>query len=208
MLLSLTLWLLGIIVRRGILASFTTINELLDVNRPINIIVKPEHLDKPVFVTSILGSRGLDLNRRLMTTNVLGDGFKRRSLIAGYRENSSFYSWRRELGTVVDRSTTRDTVRAVLSHDPGRRTFETSYNNRNFNVDVIAITLSEEQQTSIGETDCEVLYRIDYNVTPEVEKAFLDTIVANDPGFQKAGTNIRQRKATAKSTRRRGQAVM
>jgi hypothetical protein len=207
-LLSPTLRLLGIMVRRGILASFTTIDELLDVNGPMNIIVKPEHLDEPVFVASIPGGRGLDSNRRPMTTNALGDGFKRRSLMAGYRENSSFYSWRRELGTVVDRSTTRDTVRAVLGHDPGGRTFETSYDNRNFDVDVMAIALGEEQQTSIGETDREVLYRMDYNVTPEVEKAFLDTIVANDPGFQKAGTNARQRKAAAKSARRRGRAAM
>jgi hypothetical protein len=42
-------------IRRGILVNIDTVEDLLDNDGPMNVEVKPEFLDCPVFLTATLG---------------------------------------------------------------------------------------------------------------------------------------------------------
>jgi hypothetical protein len=129
-------------IRRGVLANIDAVEDLLDDDGPMNIQVKSEFLDYPVFLAVSPGGRHLD-HAKPLSTNDLGDFFKRRCLAAGYPEHSTFYAWRRGAATTIDRATSRDTVRGVLGHNPSGQTFEWCYNNTTFDVDLFAISLSE-----------------------------------------------------------------
>jgi hypothetical protein len=197
---------LAILLRRQMISKINTIDELLDTNGPMNITIKPEYLDKPVFLASVPGGRGLDTTGRPMTAMSLNDVFKRTTIAAGYPENTVFYAWRREIAAAVNCATSMDTVRTVLGHDPAGRTFERSYNNPTLDVDVLAIALGEKQ-TSIGESSHEVLHRVEYNITPEAEQAFLQAIVDQDPLCQNARTPAKKKNAL-KSARHRERMAM
>jgi hypothetical protein len=128
LLLSPTLRLIGIILRRGILENIVSISNLLDEDSASshlhNLQIKPEFLDQPIFLVSVPGGRGLNPDKLPLSTDSLGAFFKHRVLATGFPRNISFYSWRRGLATVANRATNRNTVRAILGYKADRTTFE------------------------------------------------------------------------------------
>ena len=70
-------------LRRGIIEGIENVEELLDTEKSMTIQIKKEFRDKSVFIAGISGSRGLNLDNKLMTYGTLHDFFKRVVLAYG-----------------------------------------------------------------------------------------------------------------------------
>jgi hypothetical protein len=78
--LSPTLRLLGILLRRRVIEGTETVEELLDTSRPMQISIKEEFKDKPVFIGGVPRGRGLNPKRKPLEYSGLHDFFRRTCL--------------------------------------------------------------------------------------------------------------------------------
>ncbi|KAG9697307.1 hypothetical protein KCU95_g3788, partial [Aureobasidium melanogenum] len=147
-LLSPTVRLLAIALKRGILAQYKTIEELLTGNH-VEVMISPEHLNDPVFLAATPGGRSLDMNRPASAaalTAYLG----KRAKDAGF-ESGTMYAFRRKAANNVDRAAGRDALRQFMHHTPTSTAYENHYEDANFDLDITAIAMDEvmmPQQTS------------------------------------------------------------
>ncbi|KAH7174972.1 uncharacterized protein B0J16DRAFT_418367 [Fusarium flagelliforme] len=133
--------LLVLALRRQIIDSVTTIDELMRGNQR-NITINHEHLPKPVILAS--KPRGLGTIDEPVTVSALSEYLKRRGSKLGYPEALNFYSIRRRAADDLTRQLGRDAARAIMDHDPDSRVLEKYYLSLGDAVDVSRISLNED----------------------------------------------------------------
>jgi len=172
--------LLIIALRRGLLSSYATPIELLNDNR-INITIKEEHRQDPVFYA--VKQRGLELDTsspRPASSASFTTYLSKRASDHGFREGVTMYSFRRAAGTKVDRTMGRAAARRFLHHNPQSFTFEQSYENPTFDLDVGRIMYDEDHvagSTEMVEKSHPVLYRAHLHLTPTEQRRQIEQAV-------------------------------
>jgi hypothetical protein len=204
--LSPTLRILAIMIRRGVLDGITTIDELLRRNdldsAPMKLTIKQDWLDKPIFLAGLPGGRGVKPDVP-MNTPSLNQFFKLRAINAGYPAETSFYAWRRGAATNMDRAegVSRETVRAFMGHTAGGTTFEDHYNNPAFDLDVNAIALGEEVDKEMG-MSIPSLVRVTVAISAESLEDFMKRFVEEDADVKSAVTAAERKNAVRRSRHR------
>ncbi|THY25782.1 hypothetical protein D6D01_04897 [Aureobasidium pullulans] len=155
--------LLAIALKRGLLASYRTYQELLE-GHEVNILIDNEHLSKPIFPALTARGLGLDMSKSA-TASSFTQYLSHRASAAGF-DGVTMYAFRRKAATNVDRAAGRPAARMFLNHNPQSMTFETSYEQANFDLDVAAIAYGEVAQ-KIGEQNTPTLFRAELVMTPE-----------------------------------------
>ncbi|KAI5197559.1 hypothetical protein E4T38_07921 [Aureobasidium subglaciale] len=155
--------LLAIALKRGLLAGYKTYQDLLQGDE-LNILIKDDHLSDPIFPA--LGARGLSLDTtKAASSSSFTQYLNLRANAAGF-QGITMYAFRRGAASAVDKAAGRSAVRMFMNHNPQSMTFEKSYENANFNLDVAAIAYDAIPQNT-GATNVPVLYRAELVMTPE-----------------------------------------
>ncbi|RDL29637.1 uncharacterized protein BP5553_10704 [Venustampulla echinocandica] len=176
--------LLVILLRRGYLEHYTSVDELLR-GKHHSIKIKETALDLPIFIRSTPGGRQLDLAGIAATAKSFTDYMEKRTHQTGYPEGSTMYAWRREAGTNISRHATIDKTRQFMSHKPGSSTFQLWYENEVFDLDVFAIASGEKQTTGIfNDTNSAAMLRADIVNQALQRKAVVDAWVEDQPSIQ------------------------
>ncbi|KAG9694097.1 hypothetical protein KCU95_g10051, partial [Aureobasidium melanogenum] len=147
-LLSPTVRILAIALKRGLLAQYKNIEELLTGNH-VEVMVSAEHLNDPIFLAATSGGRSLDM-KRPASAAALSAYLNKRAKDAGFK-SGTMYAFRRKAANNVDRAAGREALRQFMHHAPTSTVYETNYENANFDLDVTAIAMDEvmkPEQTS------------------------------------------------------------
>jgi len=108
--------LLVIALRRGLLLDINSLDELLSTDKH-HILIKPEHLDDPVFYAAT--KRGLHLHEsKPLQTGGLREYLRLRCRNLGYTQNISFHAIRRAAATDLVERVGRERTRELLGHAP------------------------------------------------------------------------------------------
>lgn len=135
--------MLAELLRRNLLVDANDVTGLLANNNELNVRIKPEAMDTPVFLSA--GPGGRNLTEEAMASENLTAYMSRRALIAGYPDGATMYAWRRGAGTRVALQHGADAARSFLTHDPGSYTFERYYDGRKDFLDLFGIATDEDQ---------------------------------------------------------------
>ncbi|KAL8981700.1 MAG: hypothetical protein Q9205_003594 [Flavoplaca limonia] len=175
--LSLPHRLLVILVRRGFLRDYTSIDELL-VGKHVKILIKQEFMEQPVMLKS--SPHRILLADSPRTVDHYTKYLKRVAIRCGLGAGT-MYTWRNKASTEVARAVRPDKARLFMNHSAKSKTFEEDYDQAEYDLDVTVIALSEDHlagaQSLRGESS-PALYRatIPPRGTP-VHKAFVETLV-------------------------------
>ncbi|KAK3717424.1 hypothetical protein LTR37_005814 [Vermiconidia calcicola] len=166
-----------IALRRGLLKSYTTFQELLEDDR-VNILIKDEK--RGDFIFPAVKPRGLELDLSKPASSASFSTYlNKRAVENGFSSNVSMYSFRRKAGTEVDRVEGRATARRFLHHAPQSTTFEKSYDQGNFDLDVARIMYGEERGTAqLKERHHEVLFRAELHMTQAEQRQQIESAVS------------------------------
>ncbi|KAK4954833.1 hypothetical protein LTR10_007025 [Elasticomyces elasticus] len=163
-------------LRRGLLVHYKNVQELLQDER-FNILVKPEHLSKPVFYAVAPGGRALDTTKPASSSG-FSEFLQRRADREGFPKGCTIYSFRRETGTRTDRAEGRVAARRLLHHGPQTTTFEKYYERGNYDLDIGRIAYGEV--TNPGEMvdrTHTVLFRATLHLTLPQQQRYIDDFV-------------------------------
>lgn len=197
--------LLTILIRRGLLRDYTTVEELFN-GQDVNVIIKPEGLDQPVLLKG--KSHGY-----LQDSPHNASGFtiymKKVALRCGLG-NGTMYAWRNKAATEVARAVGPDKARMFLNHSTRSRVLEEYYDEAEYDLDVTAIALAEDHVAgaqSLRDDSSPALYRatIPPLGTP-VHKAFVGYLVSEDTSYRQMVIEGRDEDAKLRWYRLRRQA--
>ncbi|KAF5711462.1 hypothetical protein FGLOB1_4965 [Fusarium globosum] len=132
--------LLAMAIRRGILDGIETLDQLFT-SQTKYISIKPEFLDKPVFLAA--GPRGLTITQEPMRATALTTYISLRGQKIGYVDALTFYSLRRRTANDLSRKIGKDAARSLMNHDPDSRTLEKYYLSLEDTLDVTGLALDE-----------------------------------------------------------------
>ncbi|KAK3116380.1 hypothetical protein LTR53_003299 [Teratosphaeriaceae sp. CCFEE 6253] len=136
--------LLVIALRRGILESIETIDDLLAWD--LNVIsIEESHLDDPVFCASVPKGEAIDL-RRPMRAHAVTEYLQRRGYQLGYSIPLTWYAIRRRAATDMARRIGAAATRIFLGHTPDSQTLERYYLNFTETIDNISTLLDQTIQ--------------------------------------------------------------
>lgn len=174
--------LLIILLRRGFLRHYSTVQELLD-GKHHNITIKDSALDLPIVIRGNPRGRGLDPAGIAATALSLSAYMGKRTHMIGFPEGSTMYAWRREAGQNVSQVASLDKVRQFMAHKPNSSTFQEWYQNEVFDLDVFAIAANEKQQTRgyFSDTNSAAILRADLVSTSLQRKALVNAWVEDQP---------------------------
>jgi len=113
--------LLTIAIRRGLLVGINTIKELFETDK-VNIEIKAEHLDDPVFYRGKPRGLGVDMPHPL-TSAALSQYLADRGRTVGFTQPISFYSIRRRSASDLVQRIGYEATREIMGHAPGTRKF-------------------------------------------------------------------------------------
>ncbi|KAH7236763.1 uncharacterized protein BKA55DRAFT_679077 [Fusarium redolens] len=113
--------------------------------------IKPEFLDKPVFLAA--GPRGLKITQEPMRATALTTYVSLRGQKIGYSQGLTFYSFRRRAATDLTRKIGNDAARSLMNHDPDFRTLEKFYLWLEDTLDVSGLALDEVDGDTGGHTE-------------------------------------------------------
>ncbi|KAF5722886.1 hypothetical protein FMUND_2242 [Fusarium mundagurra] len=142
--------LLAMAIRRGILCGIETVDQLFS-SRAKYILIKPEFLDKPVFLAA--GPRGLKITQEPMRATALTTYISLRGQKIGYADVLTFYSLRRRTANDLSRKIGKDAARSLMNHDPDSRTLEKYYLSLEDTLDVSGLALDEIDGDTAGHTE-------------------------------------------------------
>ncbi|KAL8836250.1 MAG: hypothetical protein Q9176_006399 [Flavoplaca citrina] len=181
--LSLPHRLLVILVRRGFLRDYTSIDELL-VGKHVKILIKQEFMEQSVMLKSSPHRTLLADSPR--TVDHYTKYMKRVAMRCGLGAGT-MYAWRNKASTEVARAVGPDKARLFMNHSAKSKTFEEDYDQAEYDLDVTIITLSEDHlagaQSLRGESS-PALYRatIPPRGTP-IHKAFVETLMSKNDSY-------------------------
>jgi hypothetical protein len=181
-LLSPTYRILAIALKRGVLAQYNTIEELLT-GTHVEVMIKLENLNDPIFLAATPGGRSLE-PKMPASAAALTAYLGKRAKDAGFK-SCTMYAFRRKAANNVDRAAGRNAVKQFMHHAPGSNVYENSYENANFDLDVTAIALDEVMRpgqtaaqaspvlfrASLRANDVSVHARIDSYVSENIDKS-------------------------------------
>jgi hypothetical protein len=171
--------LLIIALRRGLLASYTTVQELLSDDKAF-IHIKPECLEQPIFYAVKHGGSALD-KTRAASAKSFSTYMKLRTEHRGL-ETATIYAFRREFGTRIDRQVGRSAARRAMHHGPGSSTYEQYYERGNFDLDVGYLAygaLSEGPNTrDMASAQHPVLYRVELHMSEAAKREQINEYVS------------------------------
>ncbi|RKK86501.1 hypothetical protein BFJ71_g13743 [Fusarium oxysporum] len=142
--------LLTMAVRRGILDGIETLDQLFS-SEAKYISIKPEFLDKPVFLAA--SPRGLKVTEEPMRATALTKYVSLRGQKIGYSQDLTFYSFRRRAATDLTRKIGGDAARSLMNHDPDFRTLEKYYLSLEDTLDISGLALDEVDGDTGGHTE-------------------------------------------------------
>ncbi|KAK2479087.1 hypothetical protein H9L39_08461 [Fusarium oxysporum f. sp. albedinis] len=142
--------LLTMAVRRGILDGIETLDQLFS-SEAKYISIKPEFLDKPVFLAA--SPRGLKVTEEPTRATALTQYVSLRGQKIGYSQDLTFYSFRRRAATDLTRKIGGDAARSLMNHDPDFRTLEKYYLSLEDTLDVSGLALDEVDGDTGGHTE-------------------------------------------------------
>ncbi|KAL8918763.1 MAG: hypothetical protein Q9208_007160 [Pyrenodesmia sp. 3 TL-2023] len=133
--------LLTIALRRNLLQDCASVEDLFT-GRLLNIAIKPEALDQPVFLAPTKGGVGLLPGIPLMADTFTS--YMRKVAQRCGLERGTMYAWRRKAATEVARAAGADNARLFLNHGARTTTYEEYYSEEEYDLDVTAIGLGED----------------------------------------------------------------
>ncbi|KAK5702459.1 hypothetical protein LTR17_022292 [Elasticomyces elasticus] len=167
--------LLVIAIRRGLLKSYTTVDQLLN-GKGEKIIFKPEALTQPIFFATKPG--GYQLTRTPASSSSFSSYLSKRASDNGFPDGCTIYSFRGELGTKIDRLKDRATARRVLHHNPNSKTFEKHHDKGNYDLDIGRIAYGEEEKSAeMIASSHAILYRAEMHLTLPEQRAAIEAAV-------------------------------
>lgn len=174
-LLSPTVRILAIALKRGVLSRYNTLEDLL-AGTHVEVMVSKEFLNEPMFLAATPGGRAL-IPKQPVSAHSLTDCLGKRAKDAGFK-SGTMYAFRRKAATSVDRAAGRDAVRQFLHHAPNSKVFESSYEQVNFDLDVTAIALDEVQiPQEVLNHNAPILFRATLKVDHAALQARIDAYV-------------------------------
>ncbi|KAL8880586.1 MAG: hypothetical protein Q9198_002037 [Flavoplaca austrocitrina] len=184
--LSLPHRLLVILVRRGFLRDYTSIDELL-VGKHVKILIKQEFMEQPVMLKSSPHRTLLADSPR--TVDHYTRYRKRVAMRCGLGAGT-MYARRNKASTEVARTVGPDKARLFMNHSAKSKTFEEDYDQAEYDLDVTATALSEDHLAgaqSLRDDSSPALYRatIPPRGTP-IHKAFVETLVSKNESYCQA----------------------
>ena len=197
--------LLTILIRRGLLRDISSVEELFN-NELMNVAIKPEAMDYPVFLKSMSGQILLDSP---LNTNGFSHYMKKVAIRCGLG-TGTMYAWRNKAATETARAVGPDKARMFLNHSAQSRTFEEYYDEAEYDLDVTAIALAEDHVAgaqSLRDASSPALYRatIPPMGTP-IHKAFVEFLVSQDNTYRQLVVEGRGEDARLRLDRTRYQA--
>ncbi|KAL8981863.1 MAG: hypothetical protein Q9205_003475 [Flavoplaca limonia] len=132
--------LLAILLRRGLLQDYTSVEDLFS-GELSKITIKPEALDEPVFFSATRVGAGLT------DVSALAGSFSIAMQLVATRcgfGNGTMYAFRRQSGTKLSRAVGPDRARLAMGHDPSSTELERHYDQGEYDLDVTGIALDED----------------------------------------------------------------
>ncbi|SMR48162.1 unnamed protein product [Zymoseptoria tritici ST99CH_1E4] len=131
--------LLALALRRGFLAHYDTVDELLKDTRT-KITFKPMAMKQPVVLAN--SPKGIDLiSGKPARASGLTTYLQRIALDFGLPPNVTMYIWRRSAGTTVGRALGDTSAKGFLGHNMDHKSYETSYEQGPIAMDVMNIAM-------------------------------------------------------------------
>ncbi|KAK4951039.1 hypothetical protein LTR10_011032 [Elasticomyces elasticus] len=185
------------LLRRDLLQQYKTFQDLLQ-GKELYILIKPDHLEDPIFFAGVGGGYKVD-RTKAASARSFSDYLRNRARDFGFPEGCTLYSFRREVGTRIDRMKGRDTARRLLHHSPDSKTYEKHYERQNYDLDVGRLAYHEEDDASGMVDDSHaVLYRAEMHLTISQQRIQIEEAVRQWSGPAAPPKTVRRYRLLAK----------
>lgn len=171
--------LLTILLRRGLLKDYSSVEELFDGGLS-NISIKPDALEQPMLFA--VKARGFGLTDRPMRADSFSPYMSMVARRCGLG-HGTMYAWRNKAGTEVARAAGADKARYFLNHKSDD-TFEKHYDQGEYDLDVTAINIGEDHVAGAArmrDDSRPALYRATIPISGSaIERDFVESFVVRD----------------------------
>lgn len=176
--------LLVLALHRGILADHTSVESLLAGHERVVSII-PDAQDLPVFVAAADVSKAVQVQP--MTYGALSEYLKERTIRLGYPPLCTFYGFRAELATKVERRFGVESAQKTIQHAPGSHTYRKHYDKGNDGIDLVDLVidggsgLPEDGLESARESLIPALGRVDHSEEEQANRNAISAFLQDHP---------------------------